>query len=335
MKFIFHIGMGKTGTSSVQSALQGSEEPLAAAKAKYLGMWLGMIDPKFNGIEGINEFFEQKHDQIRVGAKKFVKFARHLAEQEGFTTFVLSNEAIFIKVEEMRPFFEEVAAAGQLQLVAYVRHPSSWVPSAYTQWGVNHKTYPGPIKPFRERMHQLMQQYESLRPWHTNFGEKLIVRAHDATDDVVFDFAAATGLPLISPSSRQLQRAGEAEIIFRAIFNDRFPTPMLPWRFDRTVINPQQAGGVRRVEEMIDRCFNTKGIEGAIEKHSDIFALLRDSYGIDYTGPVPQQDNRLPDPDMVRKQLMEYLLETVIRQSQRITIIENKLATITELNKKN
>ena len=38
---LFHIGMGKTGTSSIQYALDSSADRLAAKGVRYLGMWMG------------------------------------------------------------------------------------------------------------------------------------------------------------------------------------------------------------------------------------------------------------------------------------------------------
>lgn len=51
MKIVFHIGMGKTGTSSIQAALSQNAGELRKQGALYLGMWFDRLDPSYKGLQ--------------------------------------------------------------------------------------------------------------------------------------------------------------------------------------------------------------------------------------------------------------------------------------------
>ena len=64
MRLILHVGMGKTGTSSIQKVLEANQAGLKAQKAHYLGMWFDFVDPRYHGIQGVRDVFEQSPDEL-------------------------------------------------------------------------------------------------------------------------------------------------------------------------------------------------------------------------------------------------------------------------------
>ncbi len=102
----------------------------------------------------------------------------------------------------------------QVSLIAWLREPHSWLHSAYIQWGVLHKTYPGPIRSFPELAASLIDQYDAIRTWHMNFPDALSVRCSGKDVDVVEDFSRTTGIELVPTTQRYLEQPEPAEIVF-------------------------------------------------------------------------------------------------------------------------
>mgnify|MGYP003672371703 CR=1 FL=1 len=199
MKLILHIGMGKTGTSSIQSALRTNTAALAEQKVHYLGMWFDMIDPAYHGHSGLLDFLALDEAEMQSTAISFFNLMSEKAEANGADTFILSNEGIFGHVHRIKPFLEELRNHVDLSLVAYIRNPYKWLPSAFTQWGLFHKEQKGPLQTFRVRAATLIGQYAAAPVWIETYGDSLTVRLHDTSIDVVEDFCATCGITLPPP----------------------------------------------------------------------------------------------------------------------------------------
>lgn len=320
VKIIFHIGMGKTGTSSIQNALQTNTEVLAEQRAAYLGMWFDMLDAGFHGHLGLREFFSADAEAMAARAVHFHEILVDKEKRDGVDTFILSNESFFGNVLRIAPFLQELRARADIQLVAYIRNPHSWLPSAFTQWGIRHKQQKGPIQPFAKRARVLIGQYEGIRHWVKQFDDILDVRPHEKGIDVVRDFGAAMGLRLEPGQRRYLERDDPAETLLRALYNDRFADAVLPDRFDRVVINTNQAP-VRSAHEMAALCFRYEENAEIIEEKRELFEFIRDRLGLDYLSENDQSIST-PDPEELQSRVIDYLIEVSLDQAQRLKRLE-------------
>jgi len=324
MKILFHIGMGKTGTSSIQQALQQNTKQLAARKVAYLGMWFTAIHPSFQGLAGQRKFFQSTDEAILGYARRLADVLRARATEDGTEVFIHSNEGLFGQIEKFAPFITELRARGvEVEILAYMRDPHAWLPSAFTQWGIRHKYAPGPIQPFGERARTLIHQYDAIRTWHELFPDLLTLRQHETGTDVVQDFAQTAGLVLETDSNRYLERGEDAEILLRALFNNRFEEEVLPDRFNRIVINTLRRP-VTRVPEMAERCFSMEGINDIVAENAEIFGFIRDTFGFDYL-PGQATDRRPVDAAELQSRLVDYLIEISYQQGERITRLERQL----------
>ena len=321
MDIIFHIGMGKTGTSSIQRALQNGTETLAAHDAHYLGMWFDMIAPRFRGHEGLDGFCKSPADAKEAAAGTFLSVLSDIARNSGAKTFIMSNEGFFGEGEGLKPFIDALRPHANVRLVAYMRPAREWLPSAFAQWGVRHKTYPGPIQPFGERAKLLIGQYNGIRAWHQHFNDILEVRKHTKSIDVVADFSEVIGIPLPA-GERHLERSEPAEMVLQAMFNNRFPKPVLPDRFRRTVIGSGRE--IRSVEDMARLCFEHEGIDEIVAGRAPLFDYVRDNIGIDLAGGE-DPDARTVDPEALRDRILDYLIEITFLQAIRIQKLENEI----------
>lgn len=322
MQIIFHIGMGKTGTSSIQQALVENQPVLAAQQTRYLGMWFTELDAVYRGFDGLVKFFEHASADPEGMATRFHDLCATIAARDGTETFILSNEGLFGHVGAATPFITALTALMDVSLVLYVRDPRAWLPSAYTQWGIRHKEQPGEVQSFAERARVLIGQYGGVRLWREAFPEHLIVREHAKGLDVVEDFSDVIGVPLQPLRERILERAEDAEVLLRALFNSRFKDPVLPERFSRVVLNSSKRPAIE-INEMIERCFDMSALDGVLEGASEDLSYLKDTFGMDFAadGDTPSP----PDADVLRARLTDYLVEIMMQQSLRIQKLERQV----------
>ena len=321
MRIIFHIGMGKTGTTSLQTALSQSTEALDQQKAQYLGMWFDGADPTFRGLRGFGKFVAQKAEKQRVHAKHFWDHLSAMAKDTKATTFVLSNESLFQSGPRLEPFFRELRAlGGQQEFLAYVRDPRAWLPSAHTQWALRHKTNDGPVQDLATSARRLMKFYDAIPFWIEQFGDGLQLREATVERDVVADFANATGLHLTPPAARALERSEPVDTLLRAMFNNRFAGNALPERFNR-VIRDTDARPVPSLEDMKRVCFDQSVIDTVMSENADVFEFLRDRTGIDFVTGSDHTPPQLDETEMQRR-VIDYLIEMTFDQAQRLKRLE-------------
>ena len=321
MRIVFHIGMGKTGTTSIQFALRNSAKALASQKAAYLSMWFDEIDPAFKGLGGFTRFTAGSDQEKIARADRFYAYLVDRADRDGIETFIFSNEGVFQAGAQLEQFFRTLKAHGlSISFVAYLRDPMSWLPSAYTQWAIRHKTNEGPVQDFPSAARRLIGQYEGIRFWQQNFGDVLTVRPFETGLDVVQDFAATVGVTLPETATRKLERAEPADTLLRAMFNTRFSDNVLPDRFDRFVTNSSHAP-VPALREMAERCFNHEGAEEVIAEKRDLFEYIRDSTGLDLLDGEPRPAKTPGEADLQRR-VVDYLIEVNFDQAQRLKRLE-------------
>jgi hypothetical protein len=323
MKLIMHIGMGKTGTSSIQYALRTNPAELEAQRARYLGMWFDAIDPKYATHRGFREFCRQTDSELVASAQAYARHLDSLAEDKGIDTCIFSNEALFVSGPALAPFLTELANHVDLSILAYVRNPYQWLPSAFTQWGLFHKQQAGPLQSFRDRCRILIGHYAALPFWIDSFGDSLSVRRHDKSLDVVADFATLAGLHLTLPDKRMLERSEPAEILLRAAFNNRFPQEVFPERFNNVLSSRKP---VNRLEDIAALCFQHEGIDEVIEGQRPLFETIHARLGDEFDFlSHPSEPHEGPDMQALQSRLIDYLVEISLQQAERIATLEKQI----------
>jgi hypothetical protein len=327
MRIIFHIGMGKTGTTSIQHALRNGADALANQRAAYLSMWFEEVDPAFKGIGGFSRFIAGNEQEKVAGADHFHAYLVDRAAKEGIETFIFSNEGVFEAGPQLDPFFRRLKAKGlSMSFVAYLRDPRDWLPSAYTQWAIRHKTNQGPVQDFPTAARRLIGQYEGVRFWHENHGADLTVRQFESGLDVVADFSQTVGLELPKSDIRSLERAEPADTLLRAMFNTRFPAQMLPNRFDRCVTNSSRAP-VPPLHEMAERCFRHEGADEILAEKRSLFEYIRDRIGFNFLDGNPKP-SKMPDEGDLQRRVIDYLVEVAFDQAQRLERLERLVSEL-------
>ncbi len=232
-ELIVHIGSGKTGSTSIQATLAANSKSLLKQKIKYLGLMgeeFPDVDYQWQRPDGWPIFLANRAKEADNLAILF-KTGIEKLKASGFQKAIWSNEAIFENADTMIPILQAIGKTGiKIKLIVYLRRHDAWARSAYLQWGIKHKTYAGPIRPFKKwwRLRQLSYS-KKLEPWQKEIWENIAIRNFDACKDVVVDIL---GLCNIEQGSIQVKRANESpdalSLVLWALFNNQSPTPILP-----------------------------------------------------------------------------------------------------------
>lgn len=282
MRFLFHVGMGKTGSTTIQHALAQSGAELAAEGIRYAGMWAPWIGPEHDGSMAFHRFLALPPDRLREAADRCLDWAEALGAETGAHTILHSNEAF-----HAAPFFRRLAERAEVRLVAYVRAPARWLPSAYMQWGVVHKTNLGAVAPFGATGRRLMAQYRAIRVLGEAMGDLFEARAYPEGGDVLDDFGEVLGLRLRRPPGRLQVRPGPVEAIFRAAFNSAVQEPTLPRAFNeamRPLRGPQPPAPVSARARLL---FDRSELPRILEENAELLAWFDRAHELDLADPGP------------------------------------------------
>ncbi|MCK7546978.1 hypothetical protein ACFQGA_08390 [Marinobacter koreensis] len=141
MELIIHIGMGKTGTTALQSFLDNEKERLMNSGVLPLGIRLQEIlvnTPIISqgdvcDIKVLNEAFGALEHEL---GKKSQVFDKAIWSNEAFSMGYNSREIAnyFLRYVERSKYFKSI------KFVLVLRRQDEWVESAYKQWALKHKT---------------------------------------------------------------------------------------------------------------------------------------------------------------------------------------------------
>lgn len=239
-KLIVHIGAGKTGSSSIQFTLLENQADMNAHGFKYLGLMLENVGEK------------QKFEWMSAGAsKKLLAMATEDASDQVYAvlrremdtlqdqkihTAVWSNELMFTRESWFVPALKRIQADGNdVKIICYVRRHDKWARSAYAQWGIKHKAYPGPVRSFAEwSKGRSFHFYPAVKPWFDAFADNTSLFNFDAAGEVVSHFCNAIGYSPLKIVQENITPSKELMAVW-AVFNSRFNDEVLPVRFTSAV----------------------------------------------------------------------------------------------------
>ena len=238
MKLIVHIGAGKTGSSSIQDTLAADNTASALLEKGifYTGLMMDKT-PKLEGcvwqFHGGSDIFFADKDRAQKTAQLQAILTREVAsaQETGIQTIIWSNEWMFGRHGSVVPALIGLLEAYQdleIKVLCYVRRHDKWARSAYTQWGIKHKTYNGRIRSFHEWIKGRNFAYAaSIQPWMDSFPGAVEIANYDAIPNVVEDFFARIDVDL--PPVRQSNIAPRNSILAAwAVFNNRSKNQMHP-----------------------------------------------------------------------------------------------------------
>lgn len=325
MKIVFHVGMGKTGTSSIQSALFTNESRLLEQNIRYLGMWFDIIGPAFQGAAGNVDFFRKSPEDMQKCARLFLERIQADSVSIGCDYYIISNEEIYGQVMAIMPFIKELEKHISVRIVCYIRDPYDWLPSAYNQWSIFHKTYDGPILPYGKFARKLIKTFHGLLIWKKEFPNTFDLRIYKKLTNVVEDFSHFLDLDLEIPTSRVLARTELSESVLRAVFNSQRPSATLPADFDSAFRGVNFNNSIN-IENLIRQSFDYDETDKIIRENSGLFRSIEEIFNIDLAlDNARSKEGDQVNVDDLRNRMLEHVLQIVIFQADRIGELEKKM----------
>ncbi len=323
---IFHVGMGKTGSTTIQNALAANTSALATARQLYLGCWMDAVHPDFDGFSGFQKFLRQSPDALVSSAHALLAAVQARGDETGAHTFILSNEQYLENIPVLSDFFRIIAAHAALKIVIFVRPPATWLPSAYTQWGIVHKTNPGAVQPFGVKARQLMRQYDFIREWRETLGGAVNVIPFEEAVDTSREFANFLGVEMQSETARHQTRPAPAEILLRAACNNARPRMVLPDAFNR-LRQHIPAGTPSGLAAKFAHVFRYEEIPQILAENMETLSYLEREFGMDMqrSGHPPAPSF---DPPALVDELLGSMLDLLFSQAYQIEQLTARLDTL-------
>ncbi|WP_405402784.1 hypothetical protein [Paracoccus sp. Ld10] len=324
VEVIFHIGMGKTGTTSLQHVLRSSNDVLQSAGIRYLGMWQELISEQYCDYVGFQEFRQLPVDKQPAAAERLAQQLTCLASQDGTDRFLFSNEQYFENIDHLHPFFDRLRQLLTVRFFLWVRPADAWLPSACAQWGILHKTNYGPVQPFVDQADRLIQQYRHVATWKQLFGDSVTIRPFIKGVDPVSDFAEQIGLPLAIPQDRRQIRPNATDLMLRAAFNTQFDGMVLPNAFNEAIGRHRSLTTAQGLQAKADLLLGHSSMPQVIAKHRDLLDQASDAAGFDVAGTVVTQDY-LPTRDELVDGLLGRAVEIIAGQARDLAEMRDRL----------
>lgn len=252
VNLIWHVGAGKTGTTSIQNTLSQNKQVLESQGVRYIGYMLEGAKARLYPWQKPSQtevFHTLNESETEEALEAILREEVEDAQKTGVHTLIWSNESFPGRCEKVFNVLEKLERKYfRLRIIAYVRSYEKWAKSAYLQWGLKHKTYAGELIPFKKwfltRTHGF---YESFRPIIERSPDKLTIRNMESVDDVVSDFFSFCN---VQSEDIKIFRVYESpknlEVYLRSIFNNGFEDMVTPDVYDTTVACRMKIGTAPR-----------------------------------------------------------------------------------------
>jgi len=256
IRLLFHIGMGKTGTSAIQEALLKNRNKLGQNGIFYLGMNLENAPIKiFNWQrrEGAYTFFKLAKEDALTQANQILQESIIQLRENKIHTLIWSNETFFDNPHLGLKVINFLKQSGvSVEVVAYIRNPVAWAKSAYIQWGIKHKTYKNKIISFSEYFQKKPVNLKNRLSKWISHDFKLNLRNYDQYEDIVRDFSQLINFTIENKKFIKNKTPDLEEIFLRSLFNNLFDNEVRPIKFDTAT-----GIGNHNLDEDIDSWFQS------------------------------------------------------------------------------
>lgn len=344
MKLVIHIGHGKTGSSSIQRSLLAATAKIEAQGIKYLGLMLENASTGRHNDWQVNTgsdlFFEKVPLEV-ASENLFALLDTELKTliDKGYKKAIWSNEWILERPGKIIPAIKRLNIPNlEIEFQAYIRRHDKWALSAYTQWGLRHKIYPGPIMGFEDWVKHygisITHFYPVLRPWIDNFPNKVRLMNFDAAKDVVQHFLAVNSIYGV-PTKRDNIAPPDSVIISQALFNSRSKDPIFPVAFEEALESVESWNENQPEFATFEQLMPTQDVlQSLVRDRADdihhVNALLVQSGEppLSFDTPIRQPKNPSSwDMDQLMLKLIFSLIEQVNDVKSEVKLLQNQLAS--------
>jgi hypothetical protein len=329
-KLIIHIGMGKTGSTSIQRTLRRAQDSLNSQGVHYLGLMLEHAPS--------DDFYPW---QVDSGWAAYLRLDKEIANQQllgvltetdkklpsEIHTLVWSNESLFDGASLVLSAIESAREIFDIEIVGYIRRPDSWVTSAYLQWGIKHKSYPGPLKPFRNWAGGMgYSVMPKIKSWEA-MGDSIKFFNFDAISDIAEHFNT-TLLPEatngISPF-RANETPPSVAMAFFAYYNSLSEGQVLPSELEPLLNRSGIYSSKQKVRPYNNMLPNELDIKNYLQQNAEEISKLN-TYFEAHNEPVfDLSEPKVKDYSTNQHEINRGLLQMIKHLFVEIDMLKNKL----------
>lgn len=190
MTTFVHIGIGKTGTTSIQSFLSQSREPL---------LRLGFLYPQ-SGLIGNAHYGLFNLRTSEVTEESFANLAEEVSVS-GVRNVILSSENLTYAPMPVIEYMRD-ALGDDVRVVFYVREQVGLIQSTFLQWVKDGWDYLGSIERFLDAHYESFDYIRLIGRWATHFDGRIAAHVyHPAVTgpSTAEHFLRVVGVPDLTP----------------------------------------------------------------------------------------------------------------------------------------
>ncbi|MBK8815439.1 MAG: hypothetical protein IPN42_08015 [Methylococcaceae bacterium] len=340
-RLIVHIGAGKTGTSSIQNAMRNHQEVLREYGFWYLGIMLEHAPVKLYSWQQTGAFEQLRslsESEITDQILNVMHDSLPKIKAAGCNTAIWSNESLFSRPEAHKSIIKALEIMSEegckIDVIVYVRRHDAWMKSAYTQWGIQHKTYNGPLVNFSTWASRNPPCFmNNLRKWMAGTGFNCLVRNFDAVSDVVEDFLSVSGMPLERIEHRRINESPSTEeLLLRALFNNQIQESALPYEFDR-VMSAKKSVFDRSATTFLTHYLPTAAdLEKVADDNAEDRAEVNEVLIANGQKPLETKPLNSKSKEIDVGKIVSALFEMLAYQARKIENLESKVDKLTKNN---
>jgi hypothetical protein len=330
-RLVIHAGLGKSGSSAIQKYCREHAWELRGHGSFYLGMFLERGEPCAQDFGSAEALLQALSEDADLEDRLVALLTEKLEARPAIRTFVWSQIALAVHGDLLGRVIARMAPVCETEVVLYFRHQASWLVSAYLQWGVKHKTEPGPILPFAQWLPHAASRGSDYRAviesWRAAVGmERLHLRPYDRVGDVVADFLSVARLgpePPDASTTRHYETPDDTLMQLFRQYQGQHDGPAAPGALQRAIADNRT--DQRRYREVSPGLTVPQGSEWA--RFAARFDETNDSLARDFglllgpAGAAPAADPAYAAPIT----MIPALLDLIVAMNDRIGALERRL----------
>lgn len=348
-KLVLHIGMHKTGTTSLQRVLGDSQDILRESNIYFArtnefdkpnSFYVSFLDNPTNHISFKNrEIYDA--DEAKVEQDYLLGLWRERFESFEGDYFLISDEELSYlsknEVSKMADFLSDYF--NNITIIMYVREPGSFIPSIINE----HVKY-GVTEIDTKNFSKISYYKSRLKKYIEVFGEENIIirpfnKSYFKNGDLFDDFFHSLGIDFDVSTLKNIvvnESLGQNSVTFLLEYNKKFP------RFINGEINKERGLAFRvniffqllqKINDkkfMLDLKFSNREANRINEEIAYINQFLSDE---EKFSTVEASDNEveLPDPSDIP---LDFFLELINEYNKKVDTLIDKNAELMRINKR-